>query len=266
MNNIERRAYGAPTQSTRRNVLIVGPSGGGKSAVINALVQRSVAPSRLGPVHVTTEHIVQIAGIYYSSVNITLDFYDTRGFMDNQLSFAELSPAWNAMVNDHLAKVDFVLVVLPIDRSSASMTSELSKMVARLREWGMQEAHVIVLLNRRDLLTDEEVTRFTAEFRSTESIPSILRAEATRVIPTCFIDLQMVIPSGQAALRPRIESSITAVLDELLRTAETSPFHPRAVIQLEDVRRRDVQVRGFMWFGFLYPLLCALHTTIFGKN
>lgn len=243
-NNIEQRTYGAPVQGVRRSVLVVGPSGGGKSAVINALVQKSVAASQLGTRHVTRDHIVQIADINYrTDPPIALDFYDTRGFMDNELSFEQMLPDLQRMVMDKLTKVDFVIFVLPIGRCPASMTKELSATVAKLVEWGMLPEHVIVLLNKRDFITDEAVTSYVDEFRNTESIPKILRDNPTRLIPTCFMDVQTTDECARERAAKRVNGSVTAVLDLLLCRALTRPFEPRDILGRQQQARQDAQVR-----------------------
>ena len=45
---VSRQRYAAPQVLVRRNVLIVGPSGSGKSQVINTLASQSLGRAQLG--------------------------------------------------------------------------------------------------------------------------------------------------------------------------------------------------------------------------
>lgn len=81
-----------PISMVERNVVLVGPSGGGKSEIINALVDYGDTESvraRLDPKSVTQDSIYAIPPLQYRlpSGTFTLRLYDTRGLTDSSARF-----------------------------------------------------------------------------------------------------------------------------------------------------------------------------------
>lgn len=55
MESKNQEGYGTPSITIRRNVVMVGPSGSGKSEVINKISQSEQTEARLDINHVTTD-------------------------------------------------------------------------------------------------------------------------------------------------------------------------------------------------------------------
>jgi hypothetical protein len=77
-----------PQAQIERNVLLVGPSGGGKSEIINAMKNYGASesrPSRLDPKSVTQDSIFAFPPLNYNlpAGSFTLRLYDTRGLTDS---------------------------------------------------------------------------------------------------------------------------------------------------------------------------------------
>lgn len=64
-----------------------------------------------------------------SSETYSLDLYDTRGFMDDDLSFKEMSPDWIKVVKDRVTEIHYVVFVLRGEsRAANTMAKELQSM------------------------------------------------------------------------------------------------------------------------------------------
>jgi len=209
--------------------MVVGPSGGGKSAMINAIQQRGVAITGASPNRVT-EHMASHPFIIRYPNNVTIKLIDTRGFLDTRTSFMDMVNEWNANVEKYINVVDYVIFVFPMQRFPASLTKELRDMVRTLEEWGMKQHNVIVVLNKTDFYTEAKVNEFIATIRARDDIPAILLSR--EIIPTCFIQLDEEIRDEfKPVLLGLIGPSLDRILDELFLIREDSPpFYPRQVL------------------------------------
>lgn len=86
--NTSSKRRSVPVALIERNVVLIGPSGGGKSEIINALRDYGLTearPSRLDPKSVTQDSIYAVPPLNYSLPNgtFTLRLFDTRGLTDS---------------------------------------------------------------------------------------------------------------------------------------------------------------------------------------
>jgi GTPase SAR1 family protein len=234
-----------PSITVRRAVIVTGPSGAGKSQVINSLSGVSLSASAHSIKHVTQDAMQQIPGMVFRGVGdatFSLDFYDTRGFMDSKLPFSALLPGWNKLVKEVLTDVHYVVFVLPMDRYSSSLFQELQNMVEHLVKWGMKPEHVIVLLNKTDLYSDELVDSYLTSFRATDTIPEMLRGETTCLMPTCFLNVDEVQQNVRSIISEKVNSSRATLLSKLLQPEKVVPFNPRAHLVEEEEKAWKAQV------------------------
>lgn len=110
------------------NVLLIGPTGAGKSHLINALLNRRIVKSQASLKSVTKEfYFIKCQNKGRKELILT----DTVGLCDTEYSEEELIAMIKGRINENFRSVDVVLIVLPMDR----ITSEKSKSIKFVLDW-----------------------------------------------------------------------------------------------------------------------------------
>jgi len=219
-------------------VVVVGPSGSGKSELINALYgycEKSVSEAKLAPISVTGEAIKTIQLIHFKDehdVDYALQLYDTRGLTDSHASFEVMIADWNQLIKKEITEIHFVLIVLPVDRLSMSLLEEVAVMADALIGWGMQKEHVILCLNKCDFFKEKNLAEFEAQIKGMAELPEIIR-EAP-IVRTCFLNAGTVVEEIARIANEKMEDSTNRLTREL--TAEVVPFTPRPIQLLKEQR------------------------------
>jgi len=220
-----------------RTVLLVGPSGSGKSQIINALRSyndRQDVAAALSAQSVTKETISLLTPIQIKNngVNYTLKVYDTRGLTDSVDGFVKSLDTWVKMIKEEITAVHYVVYVLPLDRLSSTLLEEIIVMTRRFIDWGMSKEHVILLLNKCDFWNPVEIQKYSNSLQ-TSSLPEILKT--VQPILSCFINPAFLDQSEE--YRPireiankKMETSTNHLLSLLCRNVAVPAFKPRQVI------------------------------------
>lgn len=207
--------------SRHRNILFIGPSGGGKAHIIQALSG-----------HATSCQIAECSMVHYPALqysdgknaNFILDFFDSRDFCDDRMSFQSMTEDWNTLVRRQLTAIHLVVVVLPVGHVP-NLT--VQKYLRILVDWEMKAENCIVLLNTTEMLDETALAQYEQHFRSADFLPSQLRP--TKVIATCFPDPVRLEEPQRSAAAVKAGESRDAVLQCLLTSDAIDPFKPMTI-------------------------------------
>ena len=254
---------------TERNVVIVGPSGSGKSETINALTSycdNPVREARVAPKSVTKEAIVPYDPVRISNDNkeFVLRLFDTRGLTDSTSTFHNMIPQWNELVKKELHRLHFVVFVIPVDRMSKGLLQEVALMTSFLEKWGMKQHNglvsfflvfflvlpshilfsffflvVLLVVNKCDFFKAEVIDSFVEEFLSDPELclPDLVK-KAT-ILKTAFLNKSLLIPSVHTLAEEKLVASTNDLLDHLLTNAPVEPFNPREAVVAEELAKAE---------------------------
>ena len=148
------------------NILVIGPTGAGKSALINALMGNTVARVAHGPGHVTSK-LEKYEGTFEG---VKIRVYDTVGFSDTD------GKSDTATVSDidKASNFDLVLICLKLDSRADAGVKRMFNVLAIGMTKEMWMRSVVVLTFANHFLELDTVQE------SNESEADILRSETAR--------------------------------------------------------------------------------------
>ena len=143
------------------NVVIIGPTGAGKSNLINAFFNLKIVESQAGFTSVTKD-IYSIKGNHLkpnkdsnSIGNKQLVLTDTVGLCDTDMNKHKLLKFIKGRISENFRKVDLVLITIAMDR----MTGEKNESIEEILEWlnynKYSKRFVFVITKSGNLGTDE---------------------------------------------------------------------------------------------------------------
>jgi energy-coupling factor transporter ATP-binding protein EcfA2 len=238
-----------PTKIEELCVLIVGPSGSGKSEMINALSSYGTDCGRdtgLSATSITEKAVTKAVVIEVTNRGrrYLLKLYDTRGLSDSNASFTKLLPEWNELIIEELTLVHMVVFVLPPDRLSESLLHEVVLLTQALVSWGMRSENVMVVLNKCDFFKPEVLDSFEETLRRVR-LPPVL-TKSLRILRTSFLPRKLVIEAIAPLAENLMIDSTNRLMDALLCQDQLSPFKPQRVLV-----RRERRVLYYFIFWLL---------------
>ncbi|EGG19797.1 hypothetical protein DFA_06899 [Cavenderia fasciculata] len=238
-----------PVSLIERTVVFVGPSGSGKSEIINAIhdyCDTEKVESRLDPKSVTQDAVRDVGTLNFpnhNGTNFALRIVDTRGLTDSTSSFVQMIPQWNKLVSRELAAVHIVVFVLPLDRLSMSLLEELAMMTQFLINWGMKEENLVVILNKCDFFIESLVENYVQKLSHPDAkIPDIIRKAP--VLRACFLNRRVVIPEMEEHIEKLMVNSTNQLIDILLKSEKIVPFYPKEAILRQSLIDADNEKRA----------------------
>jgi len=140
------------------NVVVLGPTGSGKSSIINRWFNRTVCQSGAGAQSVTRHvHIIQGTGTI-SGQNKNVNVIDTIGFCDSTMTIEEVLNIIKHSVKINLALIDKVVFVFKEDRFEKGHLDSAKRLLKWLEFGGdkCDKLNFHFLINRADRLTEED--------------------------------------------------------------------------------------------------------------
>jgi hypothetical protein len=209
-------------------VVLVGPSGSGKSAIANCLMSRSnermnSTPEMLSAQSVTKE-LKELTPVSYDKGNkrFLVQFFDTKGLTDSESSFADEIKTWNSWVTGPMKKLHYVFFVLPPDRLYPSLLKEMVIMMTELVKYDPKVENFKIILNKTDCLNDIAIQRYVQTFRNSRNVPDLFKQ--AEIIPTSFMNLEDQIPEHLPLCRRLINGSCDLLIETIMKPV--SPFTP----------------------------------------
>jgi len=166
------------------NIIFLGPTGSGKSTLINHLFNQKVVKAEAN-VHSVTREIQYTRGKLIWAEDHKWDkrdqvnIIDTVGFCDTELSASEVHNAIQSSVKTHVTYIDKVVMVCS-GRIEPPMVLAMKKMMKWLR-YEKYKKNFVFIYNKSDSLSDFE------KEESLETMSSLLGADP---------NLNFVVPSG----------------------------------------------------------------------
>ena len=180
------------------SILVIGPTGSGKSTLINALMRKAVAEVGHGAVSVTSE-VKEFTGKF---MGVKIRVYDTRGFGDSK---EKRNDRIMKEINDKRDKFDLILICLRFDTRATSIDKNMFSMLGNMLGKQMWKRSVIVatfancFLNLKSITTMpsddlriiamEESIKELKEYIS-GLLPSSVKKEIFPDIPICLAGLE----------------------------------------------------------------------------
>ena len=160
---IERKDYLTPEETKPHTVVFVGPTGKGKSSMVNLLFNRAVADVSSSAISATRtckiyqgKYSLPYTGLDNTSDDgqvSTVNVVDTIGFSDTRLDDKQVREIIESTIQGQEISIDRIVVVCA-DRIEAKHRDEIKKML----EWLNYKEHkqnFIFLYNKSDNLDDE---------------------------------------------------------------------------------------------------------------
>ena len=135
------------------NILVIGPTGSGKSTLINALMGKAVAIVGQGATSVTSE-VKEYEGKYEG---VKIRVYDTVGFSDSKGKSDKNIVRDIAKAN----KFDLILICLRMDSRSDDKVKKMFTVLSSLLNKEMWERTVVVLTFANSFLELDNITDLT---------------------------------------------------------------------------------------------------------
>lgn len=120
-----------PTIGDRRNILLLGRSGSGKTRLIRALTG---LPMSTKP---TPHKMTHLAGVLFSGAerqSNTLDFVNTGPFCDSNETFEGMTEEWNTLVKFSIPNIHFVVVTVSARDLESGNHSAIKTFIVKLTE------------------------------------------------------------------------------------------------------------------------------------
>lgn len=194
------------------NVLLIGPTGAGKSNLINALFNKKIVESQPSFTSVTKE----IYFIKCQNNGKKLVLTDTVGLCDTEYNEEELMRMIKGRINRNFRSIDVVLIVLAMDRITLDRSNSIKKVLEWLNYEKYAKRFTFVITKSGNLNNeDSEKNRLKAQLKS---IFPLLKED------TCIIFTEIPIQGEyQDKENILITNSIESLYDCIVRNRDNYP-------------------------------------------
>ena len=215
------------------NVLLLGPTGAGKSRLVNTFFNKEIVKSEAGFNSMTRE-IYFIRSQKPENVNIAnnkeMILVDTIGLCDTSWENERVHSYIKSRINQNFQEVDIVLIVISRERLLKDVEENIRAMLDWLKYEKYYERFVFVFTKSSEL-TDEEKQSFRGELRKRLSLSEKTKDDA--ILFTDFPDTNDFTPKQQEVLINSFKALFKSI------TAERSG--ERIELNFEEKRANNVR-------------------------
>mmetsp|Transcript_86848 Transcript_86848/g.202148 ORF Transcript_86848/g.202148 Transcript_86848/m.202148 type:complete len:437 (+) Transcript_86848:37-1347(+) len=221
------------------NVVLLGPTGSGKSSLINLLYNRTVCPAAASPTSVTRHMRITQGTANIMGKETLCNIIDSIGFCDSELSPTEVM----ATIKQHL-KLTFLEVDRVVMVCSGRLEAMQQSAMKQIMEWlkyskNQNYGNFAIIYNKADNLSEAEREEYLAQICTllgaksshvtTKALLPSSRLKGLTANPTNVMPLQIAVGFPPAAEYPAIMDDHHLLLDVIFH-----PFAQRLTIEPND--------------------------------